>query len=177
MASSIGCKLLADFYGPFEKDLEAAQENMERVKIQPKESDQVCPNCGKPMLIREGRFGEFLGCSGYPECKTTAPLTKPLDVKCPVCGEGDVVEKKSRKGKIFYGCNRYPDCSFVSWDKPTNKNCPKCNGLLGERRFRGRMTGYRCTNPECDFVQNRGKAAEGEGENQEAAAAEEQAEE
>lgn len=167
-------KLLSDFYGPFEKDLAAAQENMERVKIEPKVSDQVCPNCGKPMLIREGRFGEFLGCAGYPECKTTMPLTKPLDVKCPTCGEGDVVEKKSRKGKVFYGCSRYPDCTFVSWDKPTNKHCPKCNGLLGERRFRGKLSGYRCTNPDCDYVASRGKA----GEEQDAAGAttEEQAE-
>ena len=167
-------KLLSDFYGPFSKDLAAAQENMERVKIEPKESDVVCPNCGKKMLIREGRFGEFLGCAGYPECKTTMQITKPLDVKCPVCAEGDVVEKKSRKGKTFYGCNRYPECSFVSWDKPTNKRCPKCNGLLGERRFKGRMIGYRCTSAECDYVQNRGKAQEGEPAE---AAGEEQAEE
>ena len=168
-------KLLADFYGPFEKDLAAAQENMERVKIEPKVSDQVCPNCGKAMLIREGRFGEFLGCAGYPECKTTAPLTKPLDVKCPTCGEGDVLEKKSRKGKVFYGCSRYPDCAFVSWDKPTNKHCPKCNGLLGERRFRGKLSGYRCTNPDCDYQASRGKGAEGE-EPEAGAATEEQAE-
>jgi len=161
--------LLDEFYGPFEKGVEAALETMERVKIAPKESDQVCPNCGRKMLIREGRFGEFLGCSGYPDCKTTMPLTKPLDVKCPVCGEGDVVEKRSRKGKIFYGCNRYPDCNFVTWDKPTNKHCPKCNGLLGERRFKGRMMGYRCTNSECGY-ETRGRSrdaeapAEGEGE-------------
>lgn len=150
-------RLLSEFYGPFEKDLEEAQEKMERVKIQPKESDQVCPNCGKKMLIREGRFGEFLGCAGYPECKTTAPLTKPIDVKCPLCGEGDIVEKKSKKGKTFYGCNRYPDCSWVSWDKPTNKKCPQCGSILGERRFRGRLTGYRCTNQECDYQKARGK--------------------
>lgn len=155
-------KLLSEFYGPFEKDLESAQENMERVKMEPKESDQVCPNCGKKMLIREGRFGEFLGCAGYPECKTTAPLTKPIDIKCPACGEGDIVEKMSRKRKVFYGCNRYPECSWVSWDKPVNKFCPKCNSLLGERRFRGKLSGYRCTNPECDFVKSRGKADEGE---------------
>lgn len=157
-------ELLSDFYGPFEKDLEAAQENMERVKIEPKESDVVCPNCGKKMLVREGRFGEFLGCAGYPECKTAMPLTKPLDVKCPTCGEGDLVEKKSRKGKVFYGCNRYPDCGFVSWDKPTSKRCPQCNGLLGERRFKGKLTGYRCTNSECDYQSTRGKAQESEAE-------------
>ena len=157
-------QLLSDFYGPFEKDLEAAQENMERVKIEPKESDVLCPNCGKKMLIREGRFGEFLGCAGYPECKTAMPITKPLDVKCPTCGEGDLVEKKSRKGKVFYGCNRYPDCAFVTWDKPTNKHCPQCNGLLGERRFRGKLSGYRCTNPECDYQSTRGKTVESEAE-------------
>ncbi|MEN6356786.1 MAG: type I DNA topoisomerase [Armatimonadota bacterium] len=157
-------QLLSEFYGPFEKDLEEAQENMERVKIQPKESDQVCPNCGKKMLIREGRFGEFLGCAGYPECKTTAPLTKPVDVKCPACGEGEILEKKSKKGKIFYGCNRYPECSWVSWDKPTNKKCPQCGSLLGERRYRGRLTGYRCTNQECDYQKARGKEGASEEE-------------
>ncbi|MCL5103976.1 MAG: type I DNA topoisomerase [Armatimonadetes bacterium] len=153
-------KLLNEFYGPFEKDLEAAQEGMERVKIQPKESDQLCPNCGKKMLIREGRFGEFLGCAGYPECKTTAPLSKPIDVKCPACAEGDIVEKKSKKGKVFYGCNRYPECAWVSWDKPTNKACPQCSSPLGERRFRGRLIGYRCTNAECDYQKSRGKTDE-----------------
>lgn len=160
-------KLLAEFYGPFEKDLEAAQENMERVKIEPKESDQICPNCGRKMLIREGRFGEFLGCAGYPDCKTTMPLTKPIDVKCPSCGEGDIVEKISKKKKVFYGCNRYPECDWVSWDKPVNKQCPKCSSLLGERRFRGRLSGYRCTNSNCDYVKARGKSDEGETEKQE----------
>ena len=149
-------QLLSDFYGPFEKDLEAAHENMERVKVAPKESDEVCPNCGQKMLIREGRFGEFLGCAGYPDCKTTMQLAKKLDIKCPVCGEGEVLEKKSRKGKIFYGCGRYPDCKYVTWDKPTNKRCPKCNGLLGERRFKGRMMGYRCTSTECDYEEKGG---------------------
>jgi len=150
-------RLLRDFYGPFEHDLAEAQEKMERVKMEPKVSDQTCPNCGKPMLIREGRFGEFLGCSGYPECKTTAPLTKPIDVACPLCGEGEVVEKMSKKKKIFYGCSRYPECGFVTWDKPTDKRCPKCNGLLGERRFRGKLIGYRCTSSDCDYQQSRGK--------------------
>ena len=154
-------QLLSDFYGPFEKDLQAAHENMERVKMEPKESDQVCPNCGRKMLIREGRFGEFLGCPGYPECKTTMPISKKLDIKCPLCGEGDVVEKKSRKGKVFYGCDRYPECKYVTWDKPVDKRCPKCSGLLGERRFKGRMIGYRCTNADCDYQQTGGKGKQG----------------
>ncbi len=156
-------RLLSEFYGPFERDVEKALETMEKVKIEPKVSDQVCPNCGKPMLIRESKYGEFLGCSGYPECKTTMPLNKQLDVVCPVCGQGHVVEKRSRRGRIFYGCDRYPECTFVTWDKPTDRKCPKCNGLLGERRFRGRMIGYRCTNSECDYQEplNRNKQEEG----------------
>ncbi|MGC8862996.1 MAG: type I DNA topoisomerase, partial [Armatimonadota bacterium] len=142
--------LLNEFYGPFEKDLEAALKNMDRVKIQPRESDQLCPNCGRQMVVRQGRFGEFLGCSGYPECRTTMPLNR-LSIKCPVCGEGDVVEKRSRRGKVFYGCSRYPECTFVTSDRPTDSRCPKCNGLLGERRLRGRLVGYRCTSPDCDY--------------------------
>lgn len=146
-------QLLNEFYGPFERRLSEAQEKMERVRIEPKESDEVCPNCGKKMLIREGRFGEFLGCSGYPECKTTMPITKKLDAKCPVCGEGDILEKRSRRGKVFYGCSRYPDCSFTTWDKPTSKPCPKCGGVLGENRYKGKLIGHRCINPNCGYEQ------------------------
>ena len=157
-------KLLAEFYGPFEKDLNEAQEKMERVKIEPKVSEEDCPNCGKKMVIRDGRFGEFLGCPGYPECKTTMPIKKKVDVKCPLCADGDIVEKMSKKKKVFYGCSNYPTCGFVSWDKPTSKHCPKCDSLLGERRFRGKLTGYRCTNQECDYKQARGKAQDEEPE-------------
>ncbi|MDH7601526.1 MAG: type I DNA topoisomerase [Armatimonadota bacterium] len=144
-------ELLREFYGPFERDVHAALENMEKVKIAPKESDEICPNCGRKMVIRESRYGEFLGCSGYPECKTTKPLNNSINVKCPVCGEGDIIERRSRKGRVFYGCSRYPECSFVSWNKPTDKHCPKCGGLLGERRFRNRLIGYRCTTQGCDY--------------------------
>ena len=102
---------------PMETDGEQAKSD----KPEPEESDQVCPKCGKKMLAREGRYGKFLGCSGYPECKTIVSLAKKLDMPCPLCGEGEVVEKRSRKGKVFYGCSKYPECSFVSWDKPGDK--------------------------------------------------------
>jgi len=151
--------LLKDFYAAFDKDLQEASQNMERVRIEPKVSEEVCPNCGAPMLIRESRFGEFLGCSKYPECKTTMKIVKKLDVKCPLCAEGEIVEKSSRKGKVFYGCERYPECMFTSWDKPTNKVCTECGSLMGERRFKGKLTGYRCLNPECAHVVARGKGA------------------
>lgn len=145
--------LLREFYEPFERDVRAALENMEKITIAPEETDQLCPNCGRKMVVREGRFGEFLGCSGYPECKTTMPLNKTLGVKCPVCGEGDIVEKRSRAGKIFYGCSRFPDCNFATRFKPVaEQRCPKCGWLLGELRSkRNRLVGYRCINPDCDY--------------------------
>ncbi len=149
--------LLRDFYDPFEADLKEAGEKMEKVKIEPKVSDEVCPNCGKPMLIRESRFGEFLGCSGYPECKTTMPIKKKVDMKCPVCGEGDILERMSKKRKVFYGCSRYPECTFASWDKPTDKKCPECGQVLGEWRYRNKLIGYRCTNKDCGYKKTRGK--------------------
>jgi DNA topoisomerase-1 len=136
---------------------------VEREKIPqlaPKETDIECPNCGKKMLIREGRMGEFLGCSGYPECKTTMPIDKKVGVKCPVCGEGDVVEKMSKKRKIFYGCNRYPDCNFVSWDKPIDRKCPECGAVMTELRWRGRFTGYKCSSAECKYEEKASRKKE-----------------
>src|SRR5437899_783070 len=92
-------------------------------------TDEVCDKCGKPMLVRFGRYGKFLGCSGYPECKTIVPMVKPksLGIKCPDCGEGEILEKRSRRGKIFYSCNRYPKCTFASWDQPVPMPCPTCH--------------------------------------------------
>jgi DNA topoisomerase-1 len=147
-------QVLKEFYGPFEEALGAAEQQMERVKREPVVTDQVCPNCGKPMLLRQGRFGEFLGCSGYPECKTiidpkrTEP--KDLGIPCPVPGcTGQITEKRSRRGKVFYGCNRYPDCSFAAWDKPTDQKCETCGYPMGERTFKGKVSGLRCVNKEC----------------------------
>jgi len=199
-------KLLRDFYGPFAKALEQAQwgpEGAERTcpncgkpmaikqgrfgpflgctgypecktiikverekiaAVEPKETDIDCPNCGKKMLLRTGRLGEFLGCSGYPECKTTMPIDKKVGIKCPVCGEGEVVEKMSKKRKIFYGCNRYPDCNFVSWGKPTDRKCPHCGSVIVEQRWRGRLTGYKCINAECGYEEKGSKKKKEESE-------------
>jgi DNA topoisomerase-1 len=113
------------------------------------------------MLLRTGRFGEFLGCSGYPECKTIVnpkKEEKPLGVPCPVPGcTGELTEKRSRRGKIFYGCNRYPECSFATWDKPTEERCDACGYPKGERVFRGRKLGLRCVNKECPTNATNGK--------------------
>ncbi|MBO4548473.1 MAG: type I DNA topoisomerase [Abditibacteriota bacterium] len=144
-------ELLGRLYAPFKEELDAAQNDMEPEKPAPKVSEEKCPKCGKPMVVRSSRYGEFLGCSDYPRCKEIIPLNRSLGVQCPKCG-GDIVEKKSRKGKVFYGCSRYPECDFVSWDKPTDKKCPVCGSMLCERRYRNRLTGYTCIKPGCGYT-------------------------
>ncbi|HEY3298995.1 MAG TPA: topoisomerase DNA-binding C4 zinc finger domain-containing protein, partial [Armatimonadota bacterium] len=148
-------KVMTEFWGPFQKSLEDAKEQMESVKEPPKETGEMCPNCGKPLVIRESRFGEFVGCSGYPECKTIISKPKNLGVKCPKPGcEGEVIEKRSKRGKIFYGCDKYPDCDFVSWDRPLDRKCPKCDSLLAEKKWFGRSQGIKCTNEACDYKES-----------------------
>ena len=120
----------------------------ERAEDQP--TDETCPTCGKPMVIKHGRFGKFIACSGYPECKTTKPVT--LGIACPQPGcAGQLVERRSRKGRTFYGCSAYPDCKFVLWQRPVQEPCPKCAApFLTERVARGRRT-QRCWREGCDF--------------------------
>ena len=101
------------------------------------------------MVKKQGRFGEFIACSGYPECKNTKAIVKELDVKCPLCGK-NIVQRKSKKGKIFYGCSGYPDCNNVYWYKPVDEKCPECGSLLVEKKGKG--TTLSCSNPECKFT-------------------------
>jgi len=109
--------------------------------------DEKCAKCGSAMMIRRGRFGEFISCSNYPECKTTKPLLKKVGVKCPTCKEGDMVEKKTRRGKVFYACSRYPDCKFALWSRPTGDICPDCGSLV----VFAKADMVRCSNKECHF--------------------------
>jgi DNA topoisomerase I len=119
----------------------------ERAEDQP--TDDICPTCGRPMVIKHGRFGKFIACSGYPECKTTKPVT--LGIDCPECGKGQMVERRSRKGRTFFGCSAYPDCKFVLWQRPVAEPCPKCAApFLTERVARGRRV-QRCWREGCDF--------------------------
>ena len=125
--------MLREFYGPFEKALDAAQENMPRIKLE-EETDEVCENCEKPMVIKTGRFGRFMACTGFPDCRTTKPILKKTGTACPKCG-GDIVERKARgRGRPFFGCSKYPDCDFISNHRPLTTPCPECGGLMVEAK-------------------------------------------
>ena len=141
-------QLLSEFYPPFSEQVIEAEKTAEIVRMEPRLSDQVCPDCGKPMAIKQSRYGEFLGCTGYPDCKKTMPLsaTKKVGVSCPDCG-GDIIERRSKRGKIFYGCSRYPDCKFAAWQRPVDQRCPRCNSLMGERSARSQD--LVCLNRDC----------------------------
>ncbi len=187
--------IIATFYHPFKENLDQKDAELSKKALTEEKTDEVCPNCGKPMVIKLGRFGKFLACTGYPECKTTKPLpgeepgpgaTEPtnevcekcqspmlrrmgrygpflgcsaypkckniknieikVNLKCPGCGEGDIVEKRSKRGKIFFACNRYPDCAYALWDKPTGEFCPECKQPLV---YKGKKIA--CSNKECSY--------------------------
>ena len=121
-------------------------KNIKRVKLPEEETGEVCDKCGKPMVIKYGRFGKFMACSGYPDCKNTKPIVKSIDASCPLC-DGQVVERKNRKGSTFYGCANFPDCTFTSSQKPTRKICPKCGEILYESKGKKKM--LFCKNPDC----------------------------
>ena len=186
-------EVLKEFYEPFVKDVNEARQNMEKIVI---DSGKKCPNCGKPLVIRTSRWGtQFLGCSGYPECKTMLPLNadvsqteasqpisekcekcggemiskngpygaylectscknrvsikKTIGVKCPKCG-GDIVLKKSKRGRVFYGCSKFPNCDFVSWNEPVDEKCPECGNIL-VKKVTKKSEKHVCSNPECKF--------------------------
>jgi len=144
---------LKSFYHHFMPLLENAQENME--KIAPVEVGEDCPECGNPLVIRRGRYGEFVACSGYPSCKYIKKEEKedssgsePIGVKCPKCEDGEIVEKKTRRGKIFYGCNKYPSCDYALWYKPIDKKCPECDSQLV---IKGKNEEIHCSKKECGY--------------------------
>lgn len=129
-------EVIREFYGPFEKTLEKASESIEKVVIPDEVSDVKCEKCGSMMVYKMGRFGKFLACPNFPNCRNTKAIVEKTDVKCPLCG-GEIIKRKSKKGKVFYGCEKYPECSFVSWDKPVKEKCPKCGGLMVHKTGHG----------------------------------------
>ena len=140
--------VLRDFYGPFEKTLEKAEAEIEKVEIKDEVSDVVCDKCGAMMVYKFGRFGRFLACPNFPECRNTKAIQVEIDAPCPVCG-AKLLEKTSRKGRKFYGCERYPECDFVSWEMPVAQKCPKCGGYMVFKRGRKGENYYVCANENC----------------------------
>ncbi len=138
-------KVVQAFYTPFARDLQHASHQIEKVKIADELTDEVCPECGKPLAIKTGRFGKFLACSGYPDCKYTKSYQLRLGIKCPECG-GELIQRKSKKKRIFYGCSNYPKCTFATNRKPLPEPCPQCGGLLTQY---GRQRA-KCV--KCDYI-------------------------
>lgn len=126
--------IIDQFYQSFEKRLKVAEEEMEEVEIKDEPAGEDCDKCGHEMVYKMGRYGKFMACSNFPDCRNTKAIVKDIGVTCPTCKEGNIVERKSKKRRIFYGCDRYPECEFVSWDKPIARPCPKCQGLLVEKK-------------------------------------------
>ena len=143
-------EVLSEFYGPFKKELDHAGVAIPIVEIPLEVSDVPCDKCndGTMMVIREGRFGKFLACPNFPKCRNTKPILHPIGVKCPKCG-ADILERKSKTGKVFYGCERYPDCDYTTWDKPLNEECPECKHMMVEHVERNGSKRKFCSNPEC----------------------------
>ncbi|MCC8436923.1 type I DNA topoisomerase [Brevibacillus sp. M2.1A] len=142
-------QVLDNFYQDFAKRVVVAEEEMKEVELKVEESDESCELCGRVMVYKLGRFGKFLACSGFPDCRNTKPIVKEIGVKCPQCETGEIIERKSKKSRIFYGCNQYPECDFVSWDKPIARPCPKCSSMLVEKKRKKQGVSIVCT--KCDY--------------------------
>ena len=142
-------------YEPLKEAIEIAKENIEKVNMD-EETDEICENCGENMVIKYGRFGKFMACKNYPECKTTKPLINKIGVTCPKCSKGDIILRKSKKGKMFYGCSNYPECDFVSWSKPTGDICDKCGSYMIEKITKTE-TKIICSDKECNKIKDNNK--------------------
>ena len=143
-------KTIYNFYSNFRKDVEKAETEMEKVEIKQEFTGESCPECSSPLVFKLGKFGKFIACSNFPDCRYTNTIQKKVGVVCPKCKKHEILEKKSKKGKLFYGCEGFPECDFVSWDKPINRNCPKCENILYEGK-----KGVHCAH--CDYKEEQKK--------------------
>ncbi len=140
--------VLKAFYEPFQETLETADEKIGKVQVADEVTEEICEQCGRNMVIKLGRFGKFLACPGFPDCRNTKPLLEPTGVGCPRC-EGEVVLRRSKKGRKFYGCSKYPGCEFVTWDVPTLEKCPHCGGMMVEKTTRSKEKRLECISESC----------------------------
>lgn len=141
-------EIVSDFYKILKVELEVADKEIEKVKLEDELTGEMCELCGKPMAKKSGRFGDFIACTGYPECKNTKPIVTKIDAKCPKCGK-DIVARRGKNGRMFYGCSGYPECNQVFWNKPTNKKCPECGAILLEKKTK--TSSLVCSNSECGY--------------------------
>ena len=143
-------EVLGEFYQGFQKELVEAEEALQgtRLKVPEEETEEVCELCGRKMVIKDGRFGKFLACPGWPECKNTKPLVEKMPGRCPKCG-GAILKRKSKRGYPYYACEKGADCGFMSWDVPTELDCPVCGQTMFKKSGRGRMKPF-CINEKCE---------------------------
>ncbi|WP_024614709.1 type I DNA topoisomerase [Clostridium sp. Ade.TY] len=142
--------VVKEFFEPLKKSLEKAEKEMAKVVIEDEVSDVPCDKCGRMMVIKKGRYGKFLACPGYPECKNAKPIVEEIDAPCPKCGK-KVLAKRSKKGKKFFGCSGYPDCDFVSWNEPVKEKCPECGSYMVKKYSKKSGDFIECANPECKY--------------------------
>ncbi|MCI1891120.1 MAG: type I DNA topoisomerase [Schleiferilactobacillus harbinensis] len=142
-------KVVDQYYQPFAKEIDSAEEKIQKVQIKDEPAGFNCDICGAPMVVKLGRYGKFYACSRFPNCRNTKPIVKEIGVICPKCGIGQVVERKSKRNRLFYGCSRYPACDFVSWDKPVGRDCPVCGHFLVEKKVKGGRQ-VQCPNGDYD---------------------------
>lgn len=147
-------RVIEEFYKNFEVDLKKAEAEMEKIEIKDEPAGEDCELCGSPMVYKMGRYGKFMACSNFPDCRNTKAIVKGTGVPCPKCEKGEIIERKSKKKRIFYGCNLYPECDFISWDKPIARKCPKCEGLLVEKKLK---KGIQVQCVQCDYKESQQK--------------------
>lgn len=150
-------QVLRDFYVDFAPLVEVAMEKLEKVTIQDEVTDVICEKCGRNMVLKYGRFGKFYACPGFPECRNAKPYFEAIDAKCPLCG-GQIQMKKTKKGRLYYGCENNPECGFMSWDKPTDQTCPECGSMLYEKV--GKKRKLICSKEDCGYVKELPKEEE-----------------
>ncbi|GGE28659.1 DNA topoisomerase 1 [Streptococcus himalayensis] len=148
-------KVIDAFYQPFEKEVQKAEDEMEKIQIKDEPAGFDCEVCGSPMVIKLGRYGKFYACSNFPDCRHTQAIVKEIGVTCPTCHKGQIIERKTKRNRLFYGCNRYPDCEFTSWDKPVGRECPKSGHYLIEKKVRGGGKQVVCSDEKCDYQEEK----------------------
>jgi len=141
-------QVLDGFYDPFRTTMERAEEEIGHIKIADEVTEEICEQCGRNLVIKLGRYGKFLACPGFPECRNTKPLLEPIGVKCARC-EGEIVIRRSKKGRKFFGCSGYPECDYVAWDRPTSEKCPECGELMLEKKGPGKGISIKCVSEKC----------------------------